>query len=111
MGRDLDEVEEIAGPGPMRLYLCDRALGRARVCLARIEAFAPLNGMLDGSPPKPEAPDADDAGALKTEAREQLDEARGIITECGYHKRDDELAELDAVLKGDRRFAELPPQV
>lgn len=45
------------------------------------------------------------------EAREQLDKARGIITERGYHKRDDELAELDAVIRGDRRFADLPPRV
>src|SRR5258705_4488887 len=29
--RDLDEVAEIAEPGPMRLYLCDMALERARL--------------------------------------------------------------------------------
>ncbi|MGA9848007.1 MAG: TIR domain-containing protein, partial [Roseiarcus sp.] len=40
--RDLDEVEEIAEPGPMRLHLCDIALERARIALARREAFAPL---------------------------------------------------------------------
>src|SRR5258705_49383 len=44
--RDLDEVEEIAEPGSMRLFLCDMALERARLVLARIEAFAPLNGLL-----------------------------------------------------------------
>ena len=43
--RDLDEVEEIAEPGPMRLYLCDMALERARLAFARGEAFAPLNGL------------------------------------------------------------------
>jgi hypothetical protein len=32
--RDLDEVEEIAEPGPMRLFLCDLALERARLALA-----------------------------------------------------------------------------
>ena len=48
--RDLDEVEEIAEPGPMRLYLCDMALERARLAFAKIEAFAPLNGLLDNNP-------------------------------------------------------------
>jgi tetratricopeptide (TPR) repeat protein len=33
--RDLDEAQEIAEPGPMRLYLCDCALERARLALAR----------------------------------------------------------------------------
>src|SRR5262249_16092251 len=40
---DLDEVEEIAEPGPMRLFLCDMALERARLAFAKIEAFAPLS--------------------------------------------------------------------
>jgi hypothetical protein len=31
--RDLDEVEEIARPGPMRLHLCDMALERTRLVL------------------------------------------------------------------------------
>ena len=38
----------------MRLYLCDMALERARLAFAKIEAFAPLNGMLEkDNPPKP----------------------------------------------------------
>ncbi len=48
--RDLDEAQEIAEPGPMRLYLCDCALERARLALARREAFAPLNGLVEPSP-------------------------------------------------------------
>src|SRR5262249_44638899 len=32
--RDLDEVEEIAELGPMRLYLCDMALERTRLAFA-----------------------------------------------------------------------------
>ena len=109
--RDLDEVEEIAEPGPMRLFLCDAALERARVACARIEAFAPLNGLVENSPPKPALPDADAAARLKQEAEVHLDKARKLIAECGYHRRDEELAELDAVLAGERRFAELPPRV
>jgi hypothetical protein len=109
--RDLDEVEEIAEPGPMRLHLCDMALERARLALARITAFAPLNGLIDEGPPKPVAPDAAEAGRLMDEATANLAEARRLITECGYHRRDEELAELEAVLKGAREFVDLQPRV
>jgi len=37
--------------------------------------------------------------------------ARELIERCGYHRRDEELAELETVLAGQRRFADLPPQV
>lgn len=107
--RDLHEVEEIAEPGPMRLCLCDCALERARLALARRAAFAPLNGLVEPSAPRP-TPDAA-AAALKDEARKQLDAARKLIAECGYHRRDEEWAELDAVVAGRRRFADLPPRV
>ena len=108
---DLDEVEEIAEPGPMRLFLCDMALERARLALARREAFAPLNGLVEKSPPKPSPPDAAEAKALMEDARKNLATARKLIEECGYHKRDEELAELEAVLVGRRRFADLPARV
>jgi tetratricopeptide (TPR) repeat protein len=109
--RDLDEVEETAKPGPMRLFLCDMALERARLAFARIEAFAPLRGMLDDNPPKPVAPDETEAARLKAEAAENVAAARKLITDCGYHRRDEELAELEAVLAGTRKFADLPPRV
>ena len=109
--RDLDEVEEIAEPGPMRLFLCDMALERARLAFARIEAFAPLNGLVDACPPMRALPYAAVAARLGEVARANLDEARKLIAECGYHRRDEELAELQAVLAGERRFADLPPRV
>jgi hypothetical protein len=109
--RDLDEVEEIAGPGPMRLYLCDVALERARLALARGEAFAPLNGLVDHSPPKPEPPDPAERDRLRAEAAEQLRIAADYIATCGYHRRDEELAELRAAVSGKRSFASLPPRV
>jgi hypothetical protein len=111
VGRDLDEVEEIAEPGPMRLFLCDCGLERARIALARREAFAPLNGLVEKSPPKPSLPNEAEAAALTTDARRNLASARKLVEECGYHKRDEELAELEAVLDGERRFADLPPRV
>jgi tetratricopeptide (TPR) repeat protein len=109
--RDLGEAQEIAEPGPMRLYFCDVALERARLALGQLEAFAPLNGLVERSPPRPVLPDANEAAALKEEARKELDIARKLIAECGYHRRDEELAELDAVVAGRRRFADLPPRV
>lgn len=108
---DLDEVEEIAEPGPMRLFLCDMALERARLALARSEAFAPLNGLVDNSPPKSEWPDEPGRNILRDEARKQLAVAADYIQKCGYHRRDEELAELEAVLNGEKIFAKLPPRV
>jgi tetratricopeptide (TPR) repeat protein len=109
--RDLNEAKEITEPEKMRLYWCDCALERARLALARREAFAPLNGLVEASPPLPVLPDPDAAAADKEEARNQLDVARKLIAECGYHRRDDELDELDDVVAGGRRFADLPPRV
>jgi tetratricopeptide (TPR) repeat protein len=109
--RDLDDAQETAEPGPMRLFLCEMALGRARLALARREAFAPLNDLVEKSPPKPSPPDSAEAAALTEDARENLASARKLVEECGYHKHDEELAELEAVLEGKRRFADLPPRV
>jgi hypothetical protein len=108
----LDEVEEIAELVPMRLYLCDTSLERARLAFARVEAFAPLNGMLEkDNPPKPVAPSAERIAELKSEAEKQIKIATEYIETCGYHRRDEELAELQAVLRGEKRFADLPPRV
>ncbi len=109
--RDLDEVEEIAEPGPMRLFLCDMALERARLAFARIAAFAPLNGLIDDSPPQPAQPGPEERAKLAEDVRVNLATARELIERCGYHRRDEELAELEAVRDGRRRFADLPPRV
>jgi hypothetical protein len=110
--RDLEEVEEIAEPGPMRLFLCDMALERAQLALAQVEAFAPLHGMLEkDNPEKPVVPSGERAGELKQEAAKQVVEADKLIRQCGYHRRDEELAELQAVLRHENTFASLPPRV
>jgi hypothetical protein len=111
VARALDEVEEIAESGPMKLFLCDLMLERARLAFAKIEAFTPLNGLIGDRIQKPAAPETSEAGQLKEEARTNLVEARKLIAECGYHRRDKELAELEAVLRGERKFADLPPRV
>ena len=108
---DLNEAKEIAESGLMRLYWCDCALEGARLALTRREALAPLNGLVEPSPPPPVLPDPTAAAALREEARNQLDVARKLIAECGYHRRDEELDELDTVVSGARRFADLPPRV
>jgi tetratricopeptide (TPR) repeat protein len=111
---DLREVEEIADiePLPMRLYLCDMALEYARLALAQIEAFAPLNGILErGNLPKPTVPRSGEIVRLKAEAERQLKTAGDHVTKCGYHRRDRELAELQEVLAGKKRFGELPSRV
>ena len=107
---DLNEAKEIAESGLMRLYWCDCALEGARLALARREAFAPLNGLVERSLPTPVLPEAAAATSLNEEARKELDVARNLIAECGYHRRDEELAELDTVVAGGR-FADLPPRV
>jgi hypothetical protein len=110
--RDLDEVEEIAAPGPMRLFLCDMTLERARLAFAKIEAFAPLNGMLDkDNLPKPKVLDANKQDELKHEAQRWIGTAAAYIEKCRYHRRDDELAELQAVLAAEKTFSALIPRV
>lgn len=109
--RDLDEIEEIAELGPMKLFLCDIALERARLAFAKFEAFTPLSGGFDKNPPKPVVLDAAQTALLKQEASKNLVDGRKLISECGYHRRDEELAELEAVLRGERKFADLPPRV
>ena len=93
----------------MRLFLCDLALGRARLAFARIEAFAPLKGYSDETPPA--RPEEAECRSLQKEAAGQVAIAAGYIEKCGYHRRDEELAELQAVLRGERTFAILPPRV
>jgi hypothetical protein len=95
----------------MRLYLCDMALERARLAFARSEAFAPLNGLIDDSPPKPQPAGESERNSLHDEAAKQLAIAADYIETCGYHRRDEELVELQAVLRGGRPFAALPPRV
>ena len=77
----------------------------------RGSGVAPLIGLIDDSPPQPEPPGAEESAKLLEEARANLAMARELIERCGYHRRDEELAELEAVRDGRRRFADLPPRV
>jgi tetratricopeptide (TPR) repeat protein len=75
---DLDEAWEIAERGPMKLFVADIHLYRARLFGPRkAEAKYPW-----------ESPQADLAAARK------------LINECGYHRRDEELADAEEAAKG-----------
>lgn len=70
--RDLDEVIDIstrdeANGGTLKLFLCDAHLEYARLRLAQNQTG---------------------------EARKHFDVASALVDECGYHRRDDEVAEL-----------------
>src|SRR5947208_2333134 len=69
-GADLDEVQQVGERGPMRLHLADVHLHRARLFFRE---------------------DRD-------EAREELKKARALIERCGYHRRDEELRDAEAVI-------------
>lgn len=109
--RALDEMEEIVSLGPMKLHLCDAALQRVRLAFARIEGFAPLNCPINEGSSNLLAANHAEAIKVREVAEKNLIEARGLINECSYHRRDKELAELEAVMRGERKFADLPPRV
>ncbi|MCX6899110.1 MAG: hypothetical protein NT105_10450 [Verrucomicrobia bacterium] len=86
---DLDEALEIAERGPMRLHMADIHLSRARL-FGRLKAEGemlkyPWNQNPDGTPRGP----ADDLAA-----------AEKLIKECGYHRRDEELADAKKAILG-----------
>ncbi|MGJ4949011.1 hypothetical protein [Bradyrhizobium sp. HKCCYLS20291] len=108
---DLNEVEEIAEPALMRLLLCDMAIERARLDFARREAFAPLNGFISYCKSKPAQLDESERQRLQAEAAVHLASAADTIATHGYHRRDEELAELQSVIRGQRTFASLSARV
>ena len=72
---DLDEAYEIAERGPMKLHLADIHLHRARL-------FGLMAGRPDTYP--------------WTSPRDDLDTAKKLIDECGYGRRREELADVEA---------------
>jgi hypothetical protein len=73
---DLDEAWEIAERGPMKLFLADIHLHRARLFFREKEY--PWNKNPDGTARGP---------------KDDLDAAEKLISSCGYHRRDEELAD------------------
>jgi hypothetical protein len=92
---DLDEAWEIAERGPMRLFLALIHLHRARLFGLRISDCGLRNEEAEGgvrnesAEPYPwESPQAD------------LEAAEKLIEECGYHRRDEELADAKRAILG-----------
>jgi hypothetical protein len=79
----LDEAWEIAERGPMRLFLADIHLYRARLFGTRSAECGVRNEEYPW-----ESPAADLAAAEK------------LIDKCGYHRRDEELADAKQAILG-----------
>lgn len=81
---DLDEAWDIAERGPMRLHMADIHLHRARLFFR--ENKYPWNRNRDGTSRGP---------------RDDLVAAEKLINECGYHRRDEELADAKKAILGE----------
>jgi hypothetical protein len=79
---DLDEAWEIAERGPMRLFMADIYLYRARL----FHAVTPYPW------------DKDEQGKSRG-PRDDLAATRKVIEQCGYHRRDEELADAEEAAK------------
>jgi hypothetical protein len=82
---DLDEAWEIAARGPMRLHLADIHLHRARLF------FREKDYPWKGSAFVPAGTSAEQMTGWG--AKDDLAAAEKLINECGYHRRDEELAD------------------
>jgi hypothetical protein len=92
---DLDEAWEIAERGSMRLHMADIHLHRARLFGSQIADCGSRNEQAEGgvrngaAEPYPwESPEAD------------LEAAEKLINNCGYHRRDKELADAKRAILG-----------
>lgn len=88
---DLDEAWDIAERGPMRLHLADIHLHRARLFF-REKVY-----------PWREGRNLNGEFVTNRTAADDLAAAEKLINDCGYHRRDEELA--------DAKRAILEPQV
>ena len=76
---NLEEAREIAERGEMRLHLTDYNLEAARVCLAEVQSSSGKNSS-----------SCSGSSSLNS-AREFLEEAKRLVEETGYHRRDAEV--------------------
>lgn len=83
---DLDEAWEIAERGPMKLFITDIHLYRARLFHA-VKPY-PWNKFDDGREGRG--------------PKDDLDAAEKLINDCGYHRRDEELADAREAAKNWR---------
>lgn len=101
---DLDEAFTIATRGGMRLHEADCHLAYARLCLSNLS----LRGVPQGGTTKQSPTDAAGIASQttlamtpveeKAQAREHLAAAKEMIEQIGYHRRDGEVKELEAMI-------------
>lgn len=89
---DLDEAWDIAARGPMRLHMADIHLYRARLFGVGQVLNLPASGtgQVENLPHK----------YPWESAAADLAEAERLINECGYHRRDEELADAKRAILG-----------
>ena len=96
---DLDEAWEIAERGPMRRFMADILLYRVRLFGNRKAA----TGMEHSPRAEAGRTNRKDDAAYPWESPEADLEAAGrLIHECGYHRRDEELADAKRAILGSR---------
>jgi hypothetical protein len=91
----VDEAFEIAARGGMRLFEADCHLEYARLYVAQPLPNPPLLGA--GIVPFPSREGGQ--GVRSDAAREHLAIAKKMIDEMGYHRRDREVQELEAMMR------------
>jgi tetratricopeptide (TPR) repeat protein len=85
---DLNQAWEIAERGPMKLFMADIHLHRARLFFCK-ESY-----------PWKEAKDRKGEFVANRTAKDDFDDAGFWINTCGYHRRDDELDDAKCVILG-----------
>ncbi|HYX30451.1 MAG TPA: hypothetical protein VE863_18065 [Pyrinomonadaceae bacterium] len=89
---DLDEAWEIAERGPMRLFMADIHLYRARL-------FGPVSGKMVDDANRIEYPWNKNPDGSPRGAKDDLAAARKLIEQCGYWRRKEELEDAEAAAK------------
>ncbi len=85
---ELDEAWDIVGRGPMRLHMADIHLYRARLFSREKEYSWKVGKNLNGE------------WVTNRTAADDLAAAEKLINECGYHRRDQELADAKRAILG-----------
>ncbi|MEK6302140.1 MAG: hypothetical protein AABO41_15630 [Acidobacteriota bacterium] len=100
---DLDEAWEIAERGSMRLHMADIHLYRARLFGMRISDCGSRNEEAEGGLRNEEERGTPNEAAEPypwDSPQADLEAAEKLINDCGYHRRDEELADAKAAFLG-----------
>jgi len=100
---DLDEAWEIAERGPMRLHMADILLTRCRLFGMRSAECGVRNGGAGGrkSEVRSQKSEVGDQKYPWESPQADLAAAEKLINKCGYHRRDEELADAKRAILGE----------